>query len=266
MRLALVNNERTLPTRGATGLCPVCSSEVIAKCGDVRIHHWAHRGERVCDHWWEPKTNWHYEWQGKFPLSWQERIQTSPTGERHVADVLTEHGLTLEFQYSHLNQAEIAAREAFYGDMLWVVSGARLQRDFPRFAKEMQERARSGRHAFLLHFPEEVFHLNWTRCSKPVFFDFDGAKTGFNAELAALTVPLWCLLPPIGSRAVVLKISREDFVGAALGRATIMTPEVKRDHDALLEGLARQAAEERRYASRYAYALQRRPRRWRARF
>lgn len=267
MRLALVNNERTLPTRGAKGQCPVCGSEVIARCGDVRIHHWAHRGQRVCDHWWEPKTDWHYEWQGKFPLGWQERIQNSPSGERHVADVLTEHGLTLEFQYSHLDQAEIAAREAFYGTMFWVVSGARLQRDFPRFVEGMWDRVCSqDRRAFLLNLPDKVFHKNWTRCSKPVFFDFDGAKTGFNPELAALTAPLWCLLPAIGTRAVVLKISREDFVGAALGGTTIMTPEVKRDYDALIAAVAKQMAEERFYASRYTIRLQRRPRRWRARF
>ncbi len=94
---------------------------MIAKCGTQRVHHWAHRGERACDAWWEPETPWHRDWKSRFPADWREVIRFSQSGEKHIADVRTEHGLTIEFQHSHLKPDERAAREAFYGNMMWVV-------------------------------------------------------------------------------------------------------------------------------------------------
>ena len=43
MKFAQVNNKRIEAIKGATGVCPVCGSELVAKCGEVYIHHWAHK-------------------------------------------------------------------------------------------------------------------------------------------------------------------------------------------------------------------------------
>ncbi|MBH5371012.1 competence protein CoiA family protein [Bradyrhizobium glycinis] len=71
-----------------------------------------------------------------FPAHFQEYIQHDlKAGERDIADVRTDHGLVLEFQHSHLDEKERAAREQYYGNMIWIVDGTRLQRDYPRFLK-----------------------------------------------------------------------------------------------------------------------------------
>ena len=93
-----------------------------------------HRGDRDCDSWAE-ETPWHRAWKNKFPAECQEFIQhDGQSGERHIADVRTNHGLVIEFQRSHLDPQERATRERFYGNMIWVVDGTRLQRDCPAFS------------------------------------------------------------------------------------------------------------------------------------
>ena len=59
MRYALINGERHEAEHRLVGTCPGCAQAMIAKCGDQRIHHWAHKGRRVCDPWWEPETPLH---------------------------------------------------------------------------------------------------------------------------------------------------------------------------------------------------------------
>src|SRR4030095_12105852 len=108
---------------------------MIANCGEVRVWHWAHRGKRTCDRWWEPETEWHRAWKDNFPRDWQEHIHHDPSGEKHIAAVRTGPGLIIEFQHSHLDPQERAARERFYGNMAWVVDGTRLKKDYPRFLK-----------------------------------------------------------------------------------------------------------------------------------
>ena len=43
---------------------------------------------------------------------------TAQSGEKHVADVNTQSGMVIEFQHSHLDPLERAARERFYGNMV----------------------------------------------------------------------------------------------------------------------------------------------------
>src|SRR6267142_346180 len=105
--------------------CPVCGTAMIAKCGDIKVRHWAHLGRRTCDHWWEPETVWHRDWKNHFPLSWQERIHSSENGEKHIADVKTGRGVVLEFQHSFLHSNERESREKFYPKLVWVVDALR---------------------------------------------------------------------------------------------------------------------------------------------
>ena len=130
MLTAIINGYRSRPVPGAVGQCPFCESEMIPRCGEFRVHHWAHKSKVDCDLWWEPETDWHRNWKNEFPLRWQEQVLTDQeTGERHIADVHTLAGLTLEFQHSHLDPKERRAREDFYKNMLWVVDGSRLKGD-----------------------------------------------------------------------------------------------------------------------------------------
>ncbi len=135
MKFALVNGEKAeAQPEMRRGTCLYCQSETIAKCGDERIEHWAHKSKVSCDLWWENETEWHRAWKNHFPKEWQEYIHTDPvTGEKHIADIKTDKGLVIEFQHSSIKSDEIKSREAFYKNMVWVVDGTRLKKDYPRF-------------------------------------------------------------------------------------------------------------------------------------
>ena len=115
VRLARVNGELSTAWPGFTGQCPQCASAVIAKCGHVNTWHWAHKAAD-CDTWAEPLTQWHADWQDRFPAEWCE----VPLGD-HRADVRLPDGRVIEFQHSNLSVDEIRQREQHYGPrMVWV--------------------------------------------------------------------------------------------------------------------------------------------------
>ncbi len=126
MKYALVDGEKMEPSPELKGICPFCKSEMISKCGQVILWHWAHKGRKMCDPWWENETEWHRQWKNCFPSEWQEEVQIDDsTGEKHIADVRTKFGLVIEFQYSRIKAEERNSREKFYEGMIWVVYGAR---------------------------------------------------------------------------------------------------------------------------------------------
>ena len=216
MKFALVDDERREPLPGLNGQCPGCGAEVIARCGEVKVWHWAHKGKRSCDPWWEPETLWHRAWKGLFPLAWQEVPMRDPsTGELHIADVRSPDGLVLEFQHSAIRPEERRSRESFYGRMLWIVDGKRLRRDLPRLDAEVPgwQQAREGVIS-LLEYPDWTLPKAWVDCAPPVLFDFVGPERFadqpkhpevlpsadlIEARLRSRTEtagdPLFCLLP-----------------------------------------------------------------------
>lgn len=140
MKYALVNGERQEAQPGLKGECPCCGSILVAKCGDIKVHHWSHHGVRKCDPWWENETEWHRNWKSHFPKEWQEVIQYAEDGEKHIADVKIEQGYVIEFQHSPINVEECQAREDFYKKMIWIIDGTRRHRDKNKFFSELGER------------------------------------------------------------------------------------------------------------------------------
>lgn len=173
MKFALVEGQRREADPGLTATCPSCQSAVIAKCGNLRVWHWAHRGTRNCDPWWEPETEWHRTWKNEFPGDWQEIVHFAQTGEKHVADVKIESGMVIEFQHSFLKSEERMARETFYRKMVWVVDGRRRKRDVAQFLKCIGPRV-FARPPFILHVAnheESALLRDWRSSSVPVYFD-----------------------------------------------------------------------------------------------
>ncbi|MDD3295611.1 MAG: competence protein CoiA family protein [Geobacteraceae bacterium] len=226
MKYALINEEKTEASEGAKGFCPSCKNEVFAKCGDYRVKHWAHKGNRDCDPWRESETEWHREWKNLFPKEWQENIHTdSSTGEKHVADVKTDKGFIIEFQHSPIKADEVKSREDFYKNMVWVVDGTGLPRDYQRFCKGSNDFDSSIAQArfsssnwegvFFTYFPEECFPKRWLTSSVPVYFDFQGIAPLEQREEKSTF--LWGLLPgDIGGWSVVVKLRRKDFIERSL--------------------------------------------------
>ncbi|MBL1142614.1 MAG: hypothetical protein HND53_11325 [Proteobacteria bacterium] len=209
MKFALINGDRVEATKGAKGFCICCGSELIAKCGEVKVHHWAHKGNRNCDRWWENETEWHRSWKGKFPLDWQEVVHFDGSGEKHIADVKTQSGWTLEFQHSYLNSEERRSRNTFYSKLIWVVDGTRRKTDKLQFQKIINESSviLNEPHILRVHFPEECRLLKeWHDNNVLVFFDFQETNETEQSML-------WFLFPKISNGdAYISPFSRLNFI------------------------------------------------------
>src|SRR5262249_35797989 len=136
-----VNGQREEAQPGLSGKCPACDHPMVAKCGERRIWHWAHRRGGFCDPWWENESEWHRAWKGQFPGSWQEVVHHhAQTGEKHIADVKTDRGWVIEFQRSYLKPEERRSRDGFYHPkLIWVVDGTKRKRDAAQFVNAWNE-------------------------------------------------------------------------------------------------------------------------------
>lgn len=207
MKFALVADERKQAQPDLSGRCPGCDAPMVAKCGEVKTWHWAHQASRVCDSWWENETEWHRDWKDQFPLHWQEFVQRAENGERHIADVKTDGGWVIEFQYSYLRPDERRSRNAFYGKLVWVVNGVRRKTDQVQVANAWNEGGRVGEGEVVrrVSFPDECRLLQeWADSHGPVFVDYgDG-------------VLWWLLRNPNGSM-YLAKFTRAAFVDILRG-------------------------------------------------
>jgi hypothetical protein len=128
MQYAFVNGIKTEPFKGGKGICITCPDTVIAKCGSRKVHHWAHKGKKICDSWYESETEWHRNWKNCFPESFREvPFYDKVNDEMHRADIHTSTGVTIEFQNSPISFEEISSRDQFYRKLIWVVNGKKFK-------------------------------------------------------------------------------------------------------------------------------------------
>lgn len=195
MKYALVNDKRQEAQSGLSGKCPCCGFPTVAKCGKVKIPHWAHKGKLICDPWWE-ETEWHRIWKGCFPEDWQEVPHFAENGEKHIADIKTCQGYVIEFQHSPIKSEEIQAREDFYKKMVWIVDGTTRLKDKDRFLKYSDPLNGSAKVRRLrVGFDACALLRDWSSNETPVFFDFgDGI--------------LWALLPKATEERYVFSTNR----------------------------------------------------------
>ena len=92
--------------------CPVCRGKLRVRKGDIREHHFAHVSGVCEDTWNYDMSEWHREWQERFPEECREVVITF-NGVKHRADVL--NGKTvIEFQHSQMSFEEFNERNSFY--------------------------------------------------------------------------------------------------------------------------------------------------------
>lgn len=120
--LVAINNEgqRIHPKKGQKGFCPVCNETVIAKCGDVKIHHWAHEVDYDCIEK-EPESQWHLYNKNLFDIKYQEKI-VWVLGAMKRADIKLDNNLVIEFQNSPINTYDVESREFHHMKMIWVIN------------------------------------------------------------------------------------------------------------------------------------------------
>lgn len=175
MKFANLDGRRVEPAPKLNANCSFCGSAVVAKCGKVRVWHWAHKTTKHCDHWWEPEKEWHREWKNLFPIDWQEQGRRDENGELHIADVLTPQGLALEFQHSAISRDEVEIRTAFHGNICWIVDGLRLENSIKQFKEALghaQVLNSSGAMVCELYHYDSRLVKKWSGLDAPVVFDF----------------------------------------------------------------------------------------------
>lgn len=137
MNKARVGQATLPPTKEQPeGTCFVCGRQVIARCGEKNVWHWAHKTEQACDPWWENETAWHRGWKSRFPEATREKVHfDKETGEKHVADLKTATGLFIELQHSSISATELRSREQFYTRMMWIVDSEPFKSNFQILGK-----------------------------------------------------------------------------------------------------------------------------------
>lgn len=224
-RYAYVLGEKVEPSKHLHGSCSLCGGEVFARCGPVRIAHWAHKSVDDCETYSRDMSAWHKGWQDKFPEAWREEpIIDLKIPERHRADILTAENLVIEFQHSPIDEEEQLAREKFYSShssgMVWVVDATCHTQAMKRFDEEKQyfqfikllclNSNDSYNNYFLVNNADIIFPSQWNDRRSYVFFDY------LDAEREAGDDSLYCLFPKIveGER-LVWKCPRDSFVSIA---------------------------------------------------
>lgn len=214
MKFALVNGIKKEAQKGLVGICPACGEEVIAKCGKIKINHWAHKTKHSCDVWVENETFWHRKWKNNFPEQWQEKIfYDNLNSEKHIADICTDDNLVIEFQHSSIKPEERESRENFYKNIIWVVDGTRLKNDYERFSKGYFKLVgKIGEPTiFLCLNPQKTLPPSWQNSKVPVFFDFTGLE-----EISDYNNPkfyMFCLLPNrFNNQTIIIRMTKQTFI------------------------------------------------------
>lgn len=112
------NDSRVIATPKQKAICPICRQELIAKCGSIKVWHFAHINNTECDSFAEHESQWHIDWKNRFDKSMQEVI-IEKDGVKHIADILVNRKV-VELQHSPISDEDIFQRERFYGSMVWV--------------------------------------------------------------------------------------------------------------------------------------------------
>ena len=95
--------------------CPSCGKPLVIRKGEIRRHHFAHMASDNCTDSWSGSydmTDWHYDWQSKYPKYNQEVLCTLGS-INHRADVMIDRTV-VEFQHSSMSTETFNNRNSFY--------------------------------------------------------------------------------------------------------------------------------------------------------
>lgn len=94
--------------------CPICNGLLVVKAKKSKsvAAHFAHKSRVDCDTFSHDMSDWHKEWQNRFPIKNRE-VPLPFDNPCHRADVLA-CGYVIEFQHSPISLEEFDERNRFY--------------------------------------------------------------------------------------------------------------------------------------------------------
>ena len=140
MYIALNSNDERVSIENANKeieyFCPICGEKLQIRAIDSKSvrTHFAHKRGSICfDDFSHDMSDWHYNWQLKFPEETRE-IVVERNGIKHRADILI-NNTVIEFQHSPITADEIRKRNEFYlscgYSMVWVFdANDKIKNDF----------------------------------------------------------------------------------------------------------------------------------------
>lgn len=150
---------RCEPSPGASAVCPSCGARMVAKCGQLVEHHWAHYRTADCDDWSGRDSGWRHEWVS---AAREENREVVVNGRR--ADLLMPDGIVVVLQQGSLAAEMVAAKEVHFDRMVWLL--------------DEREAYAKGNMLFRHGKTREYTTFRWKRarrsasyCKKPVFLD-----------------------------------------------------------------------------------------------
>lgn len=219
MKYANVNGVRKEAEPGLSGICPSCDQPLISKCGEIKIKHWAHKGKRHCDPWWENETEWHRGWKDLFPVEWREVPSKDENGEKHIADIKRPDGFFIEFQNSPISSEEVESRNRFYKNLVWVVNGCRSSLDLEK--AQLLSNLRSEERLLDISKINMRISKKWKNAAKHIFIDFSDNNVDGKKRLFYLLSE--------GKYEFICEVLVEDFVSMAKTKGA-MKPFVQKAH------------------------------------
>lgn len=137
--------------------CPICNGKLIARKGEIVIHHWAHQ-KGCTDVWSHGKmTDWHLWWQLKCKREFVEVVMGP-----HRADIVGNNKTVIELQHSNINKEDVEDRELFYGEnMIWIFD-----------MTERKDQFNIQRYGCFVVFTWKGWWTSLTFAKRPIFLDF----------------------------------------------------------------------------------------------
>lgn len=198
---------------GSVAECPLCNEELIPRCGQINVWHWAHKSVSDCDPWGEHETAWHIAWKDLLP---PERVEVTieKDGILHRADYVTPEGMVIEFQQSNLSVQEILERESFYGNMSWVFNIQPACETTIEDYDPITDTIYETEPRFDLRYKEKHQTFRWKHAKRHIAYATKRVYLDLNEDQIFLLRNIY-LGPPCGGWGYVYK--KENFIGRLRG-------------------------------------------------
>lgn len=123
-----IDNRKIEAEYKAIAFCQNCGHRVYPKCVTpgheyLKAKHFFHANGVCCDDWYEPMSEWHYNWQAVVPIE-QREVSIDNGHDRHIADIYLPKPtppIVVELQKSNIPYDIKRKRDIFYNHVIWVV-------------------------------------------------------------------------------------------------------------------------------------------------